>query len=52
MIDRVFKWFEDRLNPYPLGEPTQPPKGLVAFCLHYCKGAKRWLIAMKAEAAE
>ncbi len=46
MIDRVFKWFEDRLNPYPLGEPVQPPKGLVAFCLHYCKGAKRWLIAM------
>ncbi len=46
MIDRVFKWFEDRLNPYPLGEPAQPPKGLVAFCLHYCKGAKRWLIAM------
>ena len=46
MFDRVFKWFEDRLNPYPLGEPQQPPKGLVAFCLHYCKGAKRWLIAM------
>lgn len=46
MFDSVFKWFEDRLNPYPLGEPAQPPKGLVAFCLHYCKGAKRWLIAM------
>jgi ATP-binding cassette subfamily B multidrug efflux pump len=46
VVDRVFKWFEDRLNPYPQGEPTQPPKGLVAFCLHYCKGAKRWLIAM------
>lgn len=46
MFDRVFKWFEDRLNPYPLGDPEQPPKGLVAFCLHYCQGAKRWLIAM------
>lgn len=46
VIDPVFKWFESRLNPYPLGEPEQPPKGLVAFCLHYCKGAKRWLIAM------
>ncbi|MDB5539858.1 MAG: multidrug transporter ATP-binding protein [Devosia sp.] len=46
MFDRVFKWFEDRLNPYPLSEPMQPPKGLVAFCLHYCMGAKRWLIAM------
>ena len=46
MLDGVFKWFEDRLNPYPLGDPQQPPKGLVAFCLHYCQGAKRWLIAM------
>ncbi|MBN9317930.1 MAG: ABC transporter ATP-binding protein [Devosia sp.] len=42
----MFKWFESRLNPYPLGEPEQPPKGLVAFCLHYSRGAKRWLVAM------
>ncbi|MDC9823857.1 ABC transporter ATP-binding protein [Devosia sp. ZB163] len=42
----MFKWFESRLNPYPVGEPEQPPKGLLAFCLHYSKGAKRWLIAM------
>jgi len=46
MIDSVFRWFENRLNPYPKTEPAQPPKGLVAFCLHYSKGAKRWLIAM------
>jgi ATP-binding cassette subfamily B multidrug efflux pump len=46
MLNGVFKWFETRLDPYPLGDPQQPPKGLVAFCLHYCRGAKRWLIAM------
>ena len=46
MIDRVFKWFEDRIEAYPQNEPTQPPKGLVAFCLYYCNGAKKWLIAM------
>ena len=46
MIDRVFKWFEDRIEAYPQDEPAQPPKGLVAFCLHYCNGAKKWLIAM------
>jgi ATP-binding cassette subfamily B multidrug efflux pump len=46
VFDRVFKWFEDRIDPYPLGDPQQPPKSLVAFCLHYCQGAKRWLIAM------
>jgi ATP-binding cassette subfamily B multidrug efflux pump len=46
MLNGVFKWFESRLDPYPAGDPQQPPKGLVAFCLHYCMGAKRWLIAM------
>jgi ATP-binding cassette subfamily B multidrug efflux pump len=46
VLNGVFNWFESRLNPYPLEEPQQPPKGLVAFCLHYCHGAKRWLIAM------
>ena len=42
----MFGWFERRLDPYPSSEPEQPPKGLVAFCLHYSKGAKRWLIGM------
>jgi ATP-binding cassette, subfamily B, multidrug efflux pump len=46
MFTAVAKWFERRIDPYPLREPEQPPKGLVAFCLHYSKGAKRWLIAM------
>ena len=46
MIDPVFKWFESRLNPYPTSEPEQPPSTLLAFCLHFSKGAKRWLIAM------
>jgi ATP-binding cassette subfamily B multidrug efflux pump len=42
----MFGWFERRLDPYPTSVPEQPPKGLVAFCLHYSRGAKRWLIAM------
>ena len=42
----MFGWFERRLDPYPASTPEQPPKGLVAFCLHYAKGAKRWLAAM------
>jgi len=42
----MFGWFERRLDPYPLTVPEQPPKGLVAFCLHYSKGAKKWLVAM------
>ncbi|MEO6012807.1 MAG: ABC transporter ATP-binding protein [Devosia sp.] len=39
-------WFERRLDPYPTSEPAQPPKGLIAFCLHYSHGAKKWLIIM------
>src|SRR5690606_24008744 len=33
MIGPVFKWSEDRLNPYPKSAPEQPPQGLLAFCL-------------------
>ncbi|HWA17867.1 MAG TPA: ABC transporter ATP-binding protein [Devosia sp.] len=47
----MFGWFERRLDPYPPDEPEQPPRGLVAFCLHYSKGAKRWLLAMAALSA-
>ena len=46
MFSRLFRWFETRIDPYPGAEPTQPPQGLVAFCLYYSRGAKRWLIAM------
>lgn len=42
----MLSWFERRLNPYPSDEPVEPPTGLVAFCLHYMHGAKRWLAFM------
>ena len=42
----MFGWFERRLDPYPTTVPEQPPRGLVAFCLYYSRGAKRWLLAM------
>jgi ATP-binding cassette subfamily B multidrug efflux pump len=47
----VFGWFEQRLDPYPLGEPQEPPKGLLAFCLHYSQGAKKWLALMACTSA-
>ncbi len=46
MVMTMFTWFEKRLDPYPQSEPVEPPKGLLAFCLHYSHGAKRWLAAM------
>ena len=44
----MFSWFEDRLNPFPDGEPAQPPEGLLAFCWHYAKPAGPWLFLMSA----
>ncbi|TWG61106.1 ABC transporter ATP-binding protein [Aminobacter sp. J44] len=35
----MYRWFENLLNPFPPEEPVEPPRTLVAFCLHYTKGA-------------
>ena len=40
----MFRWFENRLNPFPPEEPVEPPKTLVAFCLHYTRGAWPYII--------
>jgi ATP-binding cassette subfamily B multidrug efflux pump len=40
----MFRWFESRLNPFPPEEPVEPPRTLVAFCLHFTKGAWPWLV--------
>ena len=40
----MFRWFESRLNPFPAQEPVEPPKTLVAFCLHYTRGAWPYII--------
>jgi ATP-binding cassette, subfamily B, multidrug efflux pump len=47
----LFRWFEQRLDPYPLDDPTEPPRGLLAFCLHYSQGAKKWLALMAVTSA-
>lgn len=40
----MFRWFERRLDPFPTVEPTQPPRKLLAFCLHYTQGSWPYLI--------
>src|SRR5690606_16422316 len=35
----MFRWFERRLDPFPTEDPAQPPRGLLAFCVHYTRGA-------------
>ncbi|MDG4896326.1 MULTISPECIES: ABC transporter ATP-binding protein [unclassified Mesorhizobium] len=40
----MFRWFEQRLDPFPAEEPVEPPKTLVAFCVHYTRGAWPYII--------
>ncbi len=41
----MFRWFEERLDPFPPEEPVEPPKTLIAFCMHYTRGAWRFIAA-------
>ncbi|MDX9687467.1 ABC transporter ATP-binding protein [Halopseudomonas formosensis] len=40
----MFRWFERRLDPFPTEDPAQPPRGLLAFCVHYTRGAWPFLV--------
>lgn len=42
----MLKFFEKLTNAFPGQEPTQPPQGILAFCMHYTKGFKKPLIGM------
>lgn len=35
----MFRWFENRLNPFPPVSGEQPPQPLVAFCRYFTRGA-------------
>jgi len=44
----MLRWFENRIDPFPPEIPTQPPRTLFAFCMHYVRGSGRWLLLMAA----
>ncbi len=46
MLSRLFNFFESLIPPFPTEQPTTPPKKLLAFCWHYARGAKRYLLLM------
>ena len=35
----MFRWFEERLDPFPADEPVEPPKTLLGFCMHFTRGS-------------
>jgi len=42
----MFRWFEDRIDPYPKAEPARAPKTLLAFCWHYSRDSAFWLATL------
>ncbi len=42
----MFSLFEDQLDAFPVAEPTEPPKTLLAFCMFYTRGAWPAIAAM------
>ncbi|ROS04906.1 ATP-binding cassette subfamily B protein/ATP-binding cassette subfamily B multidrug efflux pump [Sinobacterium caligoides] len=42
----MFAFFERLVNPFPPEHPSEPPKGLYAFCRHYSRGMEPLLIIM------
>ncbi len=42
----MFRFFEGLINPFPLEQPSTPPKSLYAFCRYYAKGSGKFLFAM------
>ncbi len=41
---KLLKWFESLVEPFPSQAPTQPPQGLMAFCLYFLGDAKKPLL--------
>lgn len=40
----MFRWFENRLDPFPIEELSEPPRKLLPFCLHFTRGAWPYII--------
>lgn len=47
----MLSFFERIIKPFPAIEPTQPPKGIFAFCRHYTRGMETSLILMSISTA-
>ncbi len=46
MFNKIFSWFENRLNPYPESNPITPEKGLFRFIWSSIDGMKGWIFLL------
>lgn len=46
MFDKIYSWFENRLNSYPESTPSTPEKGLFRFIWSSIDGMKGWIFLL------
>ena len=46
IMKSIFAWFENRINPYPEGEPVPPRRGVIPFIFSGLEGLKKYLIIL------
>lgn len=48
MLNKIFSWFESRIDPYPEAAPKTPEKGLWRFVWSNMAGVRKWIAALAA----
>lgn len=46
IFNKIFSWFEARIDPYPEAEPTTPEKGLWRFIWSSIDGVRKWIVVL------
>ena len=46
MIQKIFSWFESRIDPYPEAAPKTPEKGLWRFIWSNIEGVRKWIAVL------
>lgn len=46
MFQRIFSWFENRIDPYPADTAATPEKGLFRFIWSSIAGVRRWIMIL------
>ena len=48
MLNKIFSWFESRIDPYPEAAPKTPEKGLWRFIWSNIRGLRKWIAVLAA----
>ncbi|MDO9735444.1 hypothetical protein Q7535_15220, partial [Glaesserella parasuis] len=46
MLNKLFDWFENRINPYPEDMPNTPQAKVIPFIFESTKGMRRYFVAL------